>query len=58
MRPIRLIERTNRAKAISPFAGVQVDICDVTNLLTNDLKMFVNYIILVQDSSHISATTQ
>ena len=27
MRPIRLIEHTNRAKAIMPFVGAQVDIC-------------------------------
>jgi hypothetical protein len=29
MRPIRLIEHTNRAKAITPFVGAQVDICEV-----------------------------
>jgi hypothetical protein len=28
MRPIRLIEHTNRAKVITPFVGTQVDICD------------------------------
>jgi hypothetical protein len=28
MRPIRLIEHTNRAKAITPFIGAQVDICE------------------------------
>ena len=28
MRPIRLIEHTNRAKVITPFAGKQVDICE------------------------------
>jgi hypothetical protein len=28
MRPIRLIEHTNRAKAITPFVGAQVDICE------------------------------
>jgi hypothetical protein len=28
MRPIRLIEHTNRAKAITPFVGGQVDICE------------------------------
>ena len=27
MRPIRLIERTNRAKVITLFVGAQVDIC-------------------------------
>jgi hypothetical protein len=27
MRPIRCIEHTNRAKAITPFVGAQVDIC-------------------------------
>jgi L-rhamnose isomerase len=27
MRPIRLIEHTNRAKMITPFVGAQVDIC-------------------------------
>ena len=27
MRPIRMIEHTNRAKAITPFVGAQVDIC-------------------------------
>jgi len=27
MRPIRLIEHTNRAKVITPFVGTQVDIC-------------------------------
>jgi hypothetical protein len=29
MRPIRLIEHTNRAKVITPFVGAQVDICEV-----------------------------
>jgi len=29
MRPIRLIEHTNRVKLITPFAGKQVDICEV-----------------------------
>ena len=29
MRPIRIIEYTNRAKVITPFVGTQVDICDV-----------------------------
>jgi hypothetical protein len=29
MRPIRLIEHTNRAKMITPFVGAQVDICEV-----------------------------
>jgi len=29
MRPIRLIEHTNRAKVITPFVGKQVDICEV-----------------------------
>jgi len=28
MRPIRLIEHTNRAKMITPFVGAQVDICE------------------------------
>ena len=28
MRPIRLIEHTNRAKQITPFVGKQVDICE------------------------------
>jgi hypothetical protein len=28
MRPIRCIEHTNRAKMITPFVGMQVDICD------------------------------
>ena len=28
MRPIRLIEHTNRAKMITPFVGSQVDICE------------------------------
>jgi len=28
MRPIRLIEHTNRAKVITPFVGAQVDICE------------------------------
>ena len=28
MRPIRLIEHTNRTKAITPFVGKQVDICE------------------------------
>jgi hypothetical protein len=28
MRPIRCIEHTNRAKAITPFVGAQVDICE------------------------------
>jgi hypothetical protein len=28
MRPIRLVEHTNRAKAITPFVGAQVDICE------------------------------
>jgi hypothetical protein len=28
MRPIRLIEHTNRAKSITPFVGAQVDICE------------------------------
>jgi hypothetical protein len=28
MRPIRLIEHTNRAKVITPFVGAQLDICD------------------------------
>ena len=28
MRPIRLIEHKNRAKAITPFVGAQVDICE------------------------------
>ena len=28
MRPIRLIEHTNRAKVITPFVGTQVDICE------------------------------
>jgi hypothetical protein len=27
MRPIRLIEHTNRAKVITPFVGTQIDIC-------------------------------
>jgi len=27
MRPIRLIEYTNRTKKITPFIGAQVDIC-------------------------------
>ena len=27
MRPIRMIEHTNKAKAITPFVGAQVDIC-------------------------------
>jgi hypothetical protein len=29
MRPIRVIEHTNRAKVITPFVGAQVDICEV-----------------------------
>jgi transposase len=29
MRPIRLIEHTNRAKVMTPFVGAQVDICEV-----------------------------
>ena len=29
MRPIRLIEHTNRAKTFTPFVGTQVDICNV-----------------------------
>ena len=28
MRPIRLIEHTNRAKVVTPFVGAQVDICE------------------------------
>jgi hypothetical protein len=28
MRPIRLIEHTNRAKVITPFVGAQVDVCE------------------------------
>jgi hypothetical protein len=28
MRPIRMIEHTNRAKTITPFVGAQVDICE------------------------------
>jgi len=28
MRPIRLIEHTNRAKVITPFVGAQIDICE------------------------------
>ena len=28
MRPIRLIEHTNRAKVITPFVGAQADICE------------------------------
>ena len=28
MRPIRLIEHTNRAKVITPFVGAQVNICE------------------------------
>ena len=28
MRPIRMIEHTNRAKVITPFVGAQVDICE------------------------------
>ena len=28
MRPIRLIEHTNRAKTVTPFIGAQVDICE------------------------------
>jgi len=28
MRPIRLIEHTNRTKVITPFVGKQVDICE------------------------------
>ena len=28
MRPVRLIEHTNRAKIITPFVGAQVDICE------------------------------
>jgi len=28
MRPIRMIEHTNRAKLITPFVGAQVDICE------------------------------
>ena len=28
MRPIRLIEHTNRAQMITPFVGTQVDICE------------------------------
>jgi hypothetical protein len=29
MRPIRVIEHTNRAKVITPFVGAQVDICEI-----------------------------
>jgi len=32
MRPIRLIEHTNRSKAITPFVGAQVDICEEFNV--------------------------
>jgi transposase len=32
MRSIRCIEHTNRAKAITPFAGAQVDICEAFDL--------------------------
>jgi transposase len=32
MRPIRLLEHTNRAKVITPFIGAQVDICEVFGL--------------------------
>ena len=28
MRPIRLVEHTNKAKYITPFVGAQVDICE------------------------------
>jgi len=28
MRPIRLIEHTNRAKVITPFVGAQIDVCE------------------------------
>jgi len=28
MRPVRIIEHTNRAKVITPFVGSQVDICE------------------------------
>ena len=28
MRPIRLIEHTNRAKVVTPFVGAQIDICE------------------------------
>jgi hypothetical protein len=28
MRPIRMIEHTNRAKVITPFVGAQIDICE------------------------------
>jgi transposase len=28
MRPVRIIEHTNRAKVITPFVGAQVDICE------------------------------
>jgi hypothetical protein len=28
MRPIRLIEHTNRAKVITPFVGAQAEICE------------------------------
>ncbi|MCL1919269.1 MAG: hypothetical protein FWG14_13415, partial [Peptococcaceae bacterium] len=28
MRPIRMIEHTNRAKTITPFVGAQIDICE------------------------------
>ena len=31
MRSIRMIEHTNRAKAITPFVGAQVDICEAFN---------------------------
>jgi hypothetical protein len=29
MKPIRCVEHTNRAKAITPFVGAQIDICEV-----------------------------
>ena len=32
MRPIRLIEHTNRAKVITPFVGTQIDICKAFGL--------------------------
>ena len=36
MRSIRLIEHTNRAKAITPFVGAQVDICDAFGFMIPD----------------------
>ena len=36
MRPIRLLEHTNRAKVITPFVGAQIDICEAFDLIIPD----------------------